>query len=106
MNLVRHAFKRTQIPVLPSYTRPMKTAISLPDSTFVRVDAAAAALGISRSEVFVRAAEQYLDALDDVALTERIDAALAAAGTEGESDDSNRVAAAHSPSVFDSSDAW
>ena len=38
----------------------MKTAISLPDDTFERVDRAATQLGISRSEFFARAAEHWL----------------------------------------------
>jgi metal-responsive CopG/Arc/MetJ family transcriptional regulator len=41
----------------------MKTAISLPDDTFRRANDAAAELGVSRSELFVRAVEQYLDQL-------------------------------------------
>lgn len=55
----------------------MKTAISLPDETFRRVDEAAKRLGVSRSEFFARAAEQALDALDDDGTTEAIDRAIA-----------------------------
>ncbi len=54
----------------------MKTAISLPDETFARVDEAARKLGVSRSEVFVRAAERWLDALEDDSTTAQIDRAL------------------------------
>ncbi len=55
----------------------MKTAISLPDQTFVRAEAAAKRLGVSRSEFFARAAERWLDDLDDDQTTEAIDRALA-----------------------------
>jgi hypothetical protein len=51
----------------------MKTAISLSDGTFHRVDRAAKQLGLSRSELFARAAESWLDALEDDGTTEAID---------------------------------
>jgi metal-responsive CopG/Arc/MetJ family transcriptional regulator len=54
----------------------MKTAISLPDATFRRVDDAARRMGVSRSEFFARAAERWLDALDDDGTTEAINQAL------------------------------
>ena len=55
----------------------MKTAISLPDDTFRRVDAAAKRLGVSRSEFFARAAERWLEALQDEATTTAINQAIA-----------------------------
>ena len=55
----------------------MKTAISLPDDTFRRVDRAAKRLGVSRSEFFARAAENWLDALEEDATTEAINRAIA-----------------------------
>lgn len=55
----------------------MKTAISLPDDTFHRVQSAADRLGVSRSEFFARAAERWLDALEDDGTTEAIDRAIA-----------------------------
>jgi metal-responsive CopG/Arc/MetJ family transcriptional regulator len=54
----------------------MKTAISIPDATFARVEASAARLGVSRSEFFARAAERWLADLEDVQTTAAIDAAL------------------------------
>lgn len=54
----------------------MKTAISLPDDTFRRVDRAAKRLGVSRSEFFARAAENWLTALEEVDTTEAINHAL------------------------------
>lgn len=55
----------------------MKTAISVPDSTFARVDDAAGRLGMSRSEFFSRAAERWLDVLADEQTTQAIDEVLA-----------------------------
>lgn len=54
----------------------MKTAISLPDDTFERATRQAKKLHVSRSELFARAAERYLDELDAQELTGQIDAAL------------------------------
>ena len=55
----------------------VKTAISLPDDTFRRVDRAAKRLGVSRSEVFARAAENWLDDLEDDGITAAINRAIA-----------------------------
>lgn len=55
----------------------MKTAISLSDETFQRVDRAAKRLGLSRSELFARAAENWLDGLEDNGITEAINRAIA-----------------------------
>lgn len=62
--------------VIPGYTLGMKTAISVPDSTYERATARAEALGISRSALFSRAVEHYLDELDAHSVTEQIDRAL------------------------------
>jgi predicted DNA-binding protein len=59
------------------YFAQMKTAISLPDDTFRRVDDAAKRMGVSRSEFFARAAERWLDALEDDGTTLAIDRAIA-----------------------------
>jgi metal-responsive CopG/Arc/MetJ family transcriptional regulator len=55
----------------------MKTAISLPDATFRRVDRAAKRLGVSRSALFARAAERWLDVLEDEGTTDGINRAIA-----------------------------
>ena len=55
----------------------MKTAISLPDDTFERVERAAKRLGVSRSEFFARAAERWLDDLDDEGTTDAINRVIA-----------------------------
>jgi predicted DNA-binding protein len=67
----------------------MKTAISVPDATFERVERRAATLGVSRSEFYARAAARYLDELEEQDLAEQVNEALAR--IEGE--DSNAVAA-------------
>jgi metal-responsive CopG/Arc/MetJ family transcriptional regulator len=54
----------------------VKTAISVPDATFERVNRRASELGMSRSELFSRAADEYLDRLDQASLTEQINHAL------------------------------
>jgi hypothetical protein len=68
----------------------MKTAISVPDETFEAAERCAAGLGMSRSEFFTRAAQRYLQLLDEESLTGRIDAALDLVGD----DDSGRLAVA------------
>ncbi len=60
----------------------MKTAISIPDGTFERVERRARQLGVSRSEFYAKAAERWLEALDDERTTEQIDQALLAAPRE------------------------
>lgn len=60
----------------------MKTAISVPDDTFHRVDDAAKRMGVSRSEFFARAAERWLRDLDRDSVTDAIDAALATGGDD------------------------
>ncbi len=54
----------------------MKTAISIPDETFERVERQTAKLGISRSEFFAREARKYLRELEGPELTEAINRAL------------------------------
>jgi metal-responsive CopG/Arc/MetJ family transcriptional regulator len=55
----------------------MKTAISLPNDTFKRVERAAKKPGVSRSEFFARAAERWLDDLDDQRTTDAINRTIA-----------------------------
>ena len=54
----------------------------MPDETYERVTRTAAELGVSRSELFVRAATSYLDELEAESLTARIDAALVQTGPD------------------------
>ena len=70
----------SSIAVILGYTGNMKTAISLPDALFERVDIAAAEQGVSRSAFLARAAERYLQHLDNDSLEDRINEAIAAVG--------------------------
>jgi metal-responsive CopG/Arc/MetJ family transcriptional regulator len=70
----------------------VKAAISVPDETFERVERAAAELGVSRSEFFARAAERWLDALDDDDTTDAINRAIA--GLPGDTAFTDAAAAA------------
>jgi metal-responsive CopG/Arc/MetJ family transcriptional regulator len=54
----------------------VKTAISVPDATFERVEQRARELGVSRSEFYARAAEHWLQTLDDRHTTDKIDQVL------------------------------
>ena len=66
--------------VIPRYTHPMKTAISVPDAVFARVDTRAAELGLNRSEFYTRAAEFYLRHLEENDITARMNEAIARSG--------------------------
>lgn len=46
--------------VIPRYDYGMKTAISIPDHVFASADALAERLGVSRSELYARAVEEYV----------------------------------------------
>ena len=60
----------------------MKTAISVPDETFDRVERLAKRLGISRSEFFARAAARWADELESSDLTAAINNAIDASGDD------------------------
>lgn len=64
----------------PVILSDVKTAISVPDTTFDRVTRRARELGMSRSELFTKAAEHYLEVLDHQSLSRRIDEALQVTG--------------------------
>jgi hypothetical protein len=55
----------------------MKTAISIPDQIFRRAEAAAKRLGVSRSELFTRAAVEFLKAHPPEDVTASYDRAFA-----------------------------
>jgi metal-responsive CopG/Arc/MetJ family transcriptional regulator len=74
----------------------MKTAISLTDTTFQRVESAARRLGVSRSEFFARAAERWLNDLEDDQTTAAIDRAIAETSTDTEFTDAAATALAQS----------
>jgi predicted DNA-binding protein len=58
----------------------MKTAISIPDETFRRVEDRAAELKMNRSQFFTAAAERYLAELDSQSLVHEINSALERGG--------------------------
>jgi metal-responsive CopG/Arc/MetJ family transcriptional regulator len=60
----------------------VKTAISLPDDLFDRVNRHAQHLGMSRSEFFAAAAARWADELDGAELTVAIDRAVAEGAVE------------------------
>jgi hypothetical protein len=64
----------------------MKTAISVPDETFYRVEARAAALKMNRSEFYATAAERFLDELERESLTSEINAAIGRASGRADRD--------------------
>lgn len=53
---------------------PMKTAVSIPDPIFYAAEALAKRLGMSRSELFSRALEAYLEAHKHDSVREALDA--------------------------------
>jgi metal-responsive CopG/Arc/MetJ family transcriptional regulator len=75
----------------------VKTAISLPDATFERVETAAKRLGVSRSEFFARAAERWLEDLDDDQTTTAINHAIAETPVDTAFTDAAAAALAHDP---------
>lgn len=80
----------------------MKTAISVPDEIFEQATRQATELGISRSEFFARAAHRYLDELASHSLTQQVDDALHAAG----SDDSAAAAARAGRELLAAGEDW
>ena len=56
-----------------SYTQPMKTAISIPDNLFKAADKVARRMGISRSELYQRAIERYLQQQSGDVIREALD---------------------------------
>ncbi len=59
------------------YTQSMKTAISIPDKVFRSADALAKRLGISRSELYATAVNEYLSKHRSRQVTARLDAVYA-----------------------------
>lgn len=61
----------------------MKTAISLPDELFREADKLARKLGISRSELFRKALEDYIAVHDADQIREALDRVIADVGNSG-----------------------
>jgi len=56
-----------------SYTRAMKTAISVPDDVFEAAEDLAKKLGVTRSRLYSRAVAEYVAQRRDDRVTERLD---------------------------------
>lgn len=82
----------------------MKTAISLPDHAAERFDRIAQRHGMTRSEFYRRAAEQYADELTEADLTAQINDAIDAIGQPGE--DSARLRRNANVRLVEASDEW
>lgn len=65
-----------------SYTRSMKTAVSLPDELFERAEELAARLGKSRSQVYREALAEYLFRREPQSVTAALDAVVVDVGYE------------------------
>ena len=66
--------------VVPSHTRNMKFAISVPDELFAAVDAQVAKMGVSRSQFFAEAGRRYLDTLSHATEVDEINEFVAQFG--------------------------
>ncbi len=78
----------------------MKTAISVPDDVYAKVEQRARTLGMTRSQFYSNAARNYLDHLDAESLTRRIDSVVDLVGME----DSNTAAVAAGRRLLGSAD--
>jgi hypothetical protein len=84
----------------------MKTAISVPDDTFDRVDRRARELGLNRSQFYTAAAERWLVELDSVEITARLDRAVEAAGPAARVEAASFAAGAARALASLSDDEW
>ncbi len=60
----------------------MKTAISLPDELFERAERTAERLNLKRSQLYVRALQEYLDRTDPEAITNAFNAVYSTESSE------------------------
>ena len=86
----------------PVILLPVKTAISVPDETFERVERRAAELGVSRSQFYATAAARYLHDLERSSLTAKINEALELAGEDVD----ESVVTSYSRQRLAADDAW
>ena len=68
---------------IPGYTLGMKTAISVPDDVFARVERVVARHGMNRSQFYATAASRYADELEAGELTAAIDAVVDDVNADG-----------------------
>jgi len=64
------------------YTLRMKTAISIPDPVFQRAEAAAKQMSLSRSELYTKAVQTFLDVHHCVNVTQRLNEVYAEQSSE------------------------
>lgn len=69
-----------------SYTASMKTAISIPDKVFEAAEKAAKRLGVSRSELYVNAIQEYLAQHSDEHVTEELNNIYSSSKVDGQLD--------------------
>lgn len=74
--------------VIPRYTRRVKTAISVPDEVYARVERVAARHGMNRSQFYAAAASRFADELESADVTAAINAVV----DEVNADESTRFA--------------
>ena len=83
---------RDWLPEATGYTPGMKTAVSVPDEVFEKVERLARKAGRSRSEVFTAALAEYLARHAPDEVTEAMDRVCAAIGNQ---EDAFVIAAGH-----------
>jgi len=93
--------------VSPGYTLGMKTAISMPDDLFERMERRVAHERTSRSAFIARAVERYLDRVEPLDVAARLDAYVATM-TDDEKRDQDEWVGAAPPDAdsVDSDDEW
>lgn len=80
------ATPQAAIQVIPGYTREVKTAISIPDETFQRVERVAHKHGMKRSQFYTAAAERYANELEATDLVAAINAVADIVNTDESTD--------------------
>jgi len=64
------------------YTDDMETVVTIPDDVFRKVEDLAAALGLSRSELYTAALAEFIRERRDLSITERLDEVYAEAHSD------------------------
>ena len=80
----------------------MKTAISIPDKVFQAAERAAAKLGVSRSELYVSAVQEYIERHGRESVTDELNDIYGAKEADSQLD----AALAHMQSASIAKDAW
>ncbi|MDC0434830.1 hypothetical protein OAM69_04215 [bacterium] len=80
----------------------MKTAISIPDKVFQAAERAAAKLGVSRSELYVSAVQEYIERHGREGVTDELNDVYGAKEADSQLD----AALAHMQSASIATDTW